>query len=237
MQLDTVLTVHRPTLRIVATHHSSRSPAELEQLRGELPERVDIPDDVRDKLLHTTLASDVAAYLFLVREYVERSPDLPEWETAAWRSLVSRFAQVSWGARQPSIPEVVEFLSTIALCGRTAVDVARRVDGHKYVEDVGPGPILVNRLTLASPLDVALDLAPIWGTPTAVAALFYFVRFAFGADLDIRAHRENKRAEYLEATIRATELEVRHREMLESMAAEIRSPTNWAVERVEITDE
>jgi len=237
MEHDTALTVDSATLRIVATFAPSRSAEQLERLRGEIRARSHfIPGAVSDELLDRALASVPDAHDYLVRTYQERW-DLPGGESAAWLSLITEFAEASQVARQPSISEVTSFLGTITHCSLRAVDVARFVDGREYVDQDSPGAILVNRLTLASPLEVALDLAPVWGTPTAVAALFYFVRFAFGADLDIRAHRESKRAEYLEARIRATELEVRHREMLESMASDVSPPVAWDIERVEITDD
>lgn len=102
---------------------------------------------------------------------------------------------------------------------------------------MSPAPVLVRSLSLASPLDVALDLAPIWGTPTAAAAFFYFVRFAFGAGLDIRAHRESKRVEFLEAKIRSTELEQQHRDLLESMSLEFSKAVAWDVHRLEVADD
>lgn len=95
----------------------------------------------------------------------------------------------------------------------------------------------VSRVSFASPLDLVVSLATYGMGLTGLGALFLFVKTAFGADLEIRAHREAQRAELYEAKLRAEQLRAEYERVIGDHQPKGPAPTEWRMEKIEVTDE
>ena len=123
-------------------------------------------------------------------------------------------ARFGWGpGGDPSLADASELLETVLeFVGVTqwASETPQRPRGTDWTEWVATleretsSTVFVRHLQLGSPFDIALTLPAAIATATpAVTALIYAAKRLWGFDLELRTHREEMRAKYLEAKRRA----------------------------------
>lgn len=106
-----------------------------------------------------------------------------------------------------------------------------------HVVEIDP-PVTVLQIRYASPLQLVLDVSPLWATPGAIAVLVVLVRVSVGIDLDLRTVRTQKKAELLEAQMRLEELERDQRRLARIEEEPVAfSRTHWIVDKVDLMDE
>ncbi|HKO37644.1 MAG TPA: hypothetical protein VJU14_04685 [Solirubrobacterales bacterium] len=131
-----------------------------------------------------------------------------EWASEEDTPLGLRFEPAS-----ATVHHCQELLESVDSWMRAAITGTWNLD--TYLQDMAPGSLgefgrgagaasLVRRLHYGSPFQIEL-LLPLL-TPASLAGLFFIARRLYGIDLEFKAYREQRRAEYLEAKEKADSL-------------------------------
>jgi len=99
-------------------------------------------------------------------------------------------------------------------------------------------PVTVRQLRFASPLQLVLDVTPLWATPSALAVLVVLIRVSIGIDIDLQIVRTQKKSELLEAQMRLKELERDHERLTRIAEEPVPFDRNhWLVNEINLMDE
>lgn len=147
---------------------------------------------------------------------------------------------------------VVDAVAALIALGTSPILGRGRGTTERYPTDSTNHLVLVRRLVLASPLDLVFQFPDGAGTITGLAAVYYGVRRLFGVDLEFRAYREARRAEFEEAKALADSaiarrspnakddvrrLERRAEPFLESEQAKSFTRARWRCDRAAVFDQ
>lgn len=239
------LTTGATYMRFVAEHDPNMSSVGLAHLDSLFARHAWVSREVRSEARDVLMergAESVAHYLR--NHYAALEPHgVTEGEIQQWVALMDQFGAATRRKGPAIAADFADLFLYLELCNSAAWSFATAVD------DTVRGPALlgrrsdearglqVTRVSFASPLDLVVSVGHFGMGLTGLAALFMFVKVAFGADLEVRAHRESQRAAMYEAKIRAEQLRTEYERMVQEHRPREPAPTVWRMDRIEVSDE